>query len=723
MDSLRERFIDFCNYQKQHWYFTITIFLSAFLLFQVQPMIGKYILPWFGGTPAVWTTCMLFFQVLLLGGYAYAHWLNGLNPKTQGKLQSTLLIITFILMVFLFFVWQTPITPDASWKPTNFTFPIFYVLRVLLISVGLPYFLLATTSSLIQAWFSKIYHTKSPYHFYAISNAASLFALLSYPILFEPNFTLKTQALMWSVGYIFYILIFIYCAVQLIKLKGEKQEIINSSDIKNEMNITNNENTQSEPDVKPTWKSYFVWISLSICTCTMLLAITNQMCQDMTPVPFLWVLPLSIYLLSFVLCFNDKQKRFRKFYVMVFCLTLILGFINLTCVDKFSGRLSIFINITTSSFILLAACMLCHSELYIRRPKPCHLTSFYLMIAIGGALGGIFVGFIAPLIFSGFWEYPLSLIYCFLVIVYTNKKSFLYRCRYVISVISIIFGLLIVFNLLEIIMDTKEIMRNFYGVIRITQYMDEDIPINELLYGNVVHGEQFTKGPNKNIPTAYFTENSGIGIALTNHPKRLANQPMRIGIIGLGIGTLAAYAKEDDYIRFYEIDPNVIKIANDTTYFTYLSDCPAEKDVILGDARICLEQELASDDNQQFDILVVDAFSSDAIPVHLLTSEVFEIYLEHLNPNGGVIAINISNAYLDFIPVLWKAKEHFGLNGVFIKSFGDIYSYEAYWVLLTYNKEFLEIEAIVNAKSDVKDIPNIRLWTDNYSNLYQLLIK
>lgn len=721
MNSVRKTFMDF----REYWSFVLTISVSAFLLFQIQPLIGKYILPWFGGGPAVWTTCMLFFQVLLLGGYTYAYLISKLELRTQGGLHSIILLCTLILIVSLSFVWKTPITPGSSWKPPSSHFPTWYVLRLLTVSIGLPYFLLSTTSSLVQAWFGQIYRSKSPYSFYVVSNFASLFALISYPILFEPFMSLKEQAILWSLVYVIYALILGYCVIRVIRLAGEGKELgeREKSRAKKRGGGTHSyrvQSARSSDNKRPNWKTYLLWTSLAACASVMLLATTNQMCQDVAAIPFLWVLPLSLYLLSFVISFNDKQEYLRNIYILLLFVALFLGLWNLRNIRT----ISILVQLAIYSFVLLVCCMFCHSELYLRRPNPRHLTSFYLMLSIGGAVGGIFVGLIAPILFTGFWEYHLGLVFCsviVIVILFKGKNSWLYHLRFPLAVISVVLAVLLCLNPIDILSDTVEMSRNFYGVLRVRQAMMGDVLVNGLMHGSIFHGWQASSGPYHERPTTYYTENSGVGLALTNHPKRISDQPLRIGIVGLGIGTLASYGRPGDYIKFYEIDPNVVTMANNDRYFTYLSDCRARVDIVLGDARLLLERELEENKPQEYDILVIDAFASDAIPIHLLTKEAFELYLSHLN-SDGILAIHITNRHMNLVPVVWALKTHLGLDGVVVESMKDSdVSMTATWILLTNNEAFFENPTIIAAKYDFDNIPSIRLWSDDYSNLYQVL--
>jgi spermidine synthase len=461
-------------------------------------------------------------------------------------------------------------------------------------------------------------------------------------------------------------------------------------------------------------------MSLAICASVMLLATTNQLCQDVAAIPFLWILPLSFYLLSFVISFNDTHSYLRHWYPFLLLIALLLGWWNLEHVRT----IRIDLQIVSYAFILFVCCVVCHSELYLRRTHPRHLISFYLMLAVGGAVGGLFVSVIAPLIFKGFWDYHVGLLYCVVIIigrVFTEKNSWLYRLRFPLIGILVFLSALICYDPFEKIQHSVEMSRNFYGVLRVREAVDKDVRVYGLMHGSVFHGMQWSSGPFHTRPTDYFTETSGVGLAILNHPKRLSNQPLRIGIIGLGIGTLASYGRPGDYIKFYEIDPEVINVAFNEKYFTYLSDCQAQVETVLGDARISLERELQENSPQHYDIFVIDAFTSDAIPVHLLTKEAFEIYLSHLN-SDGIIAVHITNRHLNLVPVLHAIKTHFELDEAVVESIKDSkVSMSATWTLLTKNTEFLNNPAIQSAKSEIDDIADIQLWTDDYSNLYQVL--
>ncbi len=655
--------------------FGATIGISAFLLFQIEPMISKYILPWFGGGPAVWTAAMLFFQLLLLGGYAYAHFLSGLSLARQSIIHLVFSLVILGWMGMNAVRWSTPVTPDASWKPTVGAAPVLQVLLVLLVSIGLPFFLLSSTSSLVQSWFSRVRRQASPYAFYVLSNAASLIALISYPVLFEPNWTLTQQGIFWSAGFGIYLLVLGACMVT-----------IRSSRLGGTRDPESGTQVGQSDDKAPSWRSSLFWISLAACASVMLLASTNQMCQDIASIPFLWVLPLSLYLLSFVIAFHDNQRKLRTLYALLSLAAVALGLWNLSN----GSRLGTFFQIGSNALMLFAICLLCHSELYLHRPSPRYLTSFYLMLSIGGAAGGIFVSLIAPLIFPDFWEYNLGLIYVaiiFIAIAYQSRGSWLYRLRIPASVLALVLAVFILILPIGWTTHSLRMARNFYGVIKV-RAMDGPIQGYNLIHGAITHGSQAGPGPLHDVPTMYYTQPSGVGQAILNYPPRVAGQPIHIGVVGLGVGTIASYGRPGDVIRFYEIDPDVIAFARDSRYFSFLRDSPAKVDIIVGDARLSMERELAHNERQGFDILVIDAFSGDSIPTHLLTKEAIQLYLAHLKPNG-ILAFNISNRHLDLEPVLTLAGEHFGLSGVLIAQNNpkDQLGAASEWALFSANAE------------------------------------
>jgi len=683
--------------------YTLTIFLSAFLLFQVQPLMGRYILPWFGGSPAVWTTCMLFFQLLLLAGYLYAHLITRyLAQRRQVVIHIGLIAAALLLL---------PITPDAGYKPAGDEDPTLRILFILTTSVGLPYFLLATTGPLLQVWFRLVFSGTSPYRLYALSNAGSLLALLSYPFVVEPLLRLQTQSVLWSAGLCVFGALCALGALKTWQIHLQPVQAVSPSE------AVADGSRSSGP------LAALLWLALAACGSVLLLAVTNQICADIAVVPFLWILPLSLYLLTFILCFENERVYFRPVF---WPLLIVAAGALLWMLDR-GVDLSIQTQILGYSGGLFVLCMVCHGELVRLKPHPRHLTFFYLMVAGGGALGGIFVTVAAPAFFPIYLELHIGLWACCAL----AMAAFWYERRlaprrtrpwqrWVYLLICLVFlgflGEMLRRNVRETLADSLSFTRNFYGVLRVAVYNPKspDLMNYTLQHGRISHGSQFTAQDRRRQPTTYYSDRSGIGLALLNMPR---HSGLRVGIVGLGTGTIAAYGDENDRFTFYEINPAVIDIA--TSRFSYLSDSFADCDIVLGDARISLERQSP----QNFDILVLDAFNSDAIPVHLLTLEAFDTYLRHLK-REGVIAVHITNRYLDLAPVMETLADHFGFAAALIDSDSDEEEEidEATWMLLTRDKNFLALDAIREAASDDTDTTGRRiLWTDDYTNLFQIL--
>ena len=736
---------------KQTWVFGLAIFVSAFLLFQIQPMISKYILPWFGGGTSVWTTAQVFFQVLLLGGYGYAHGLNRLKSASQGRAHLGVMAVIAAWLVLMGLRWGAPVTPDASWKPTGALAPAWEVLVVLAVSVGLPYFLLSTSSSLLQSWYSRLHQQESPYWFYVLSNTASLLALLSYPVVFEPNLTLHEQALGWTAGFGVYLGLLGVCAWWVIRRAPQEtadqgaaadrpavppenakadpvQAILAAT---NEAELEAAVSSAAWQNAGPNFsnasaRNYYsvFWIALAACATTTSLAVTNQITQDVASVPFLWVLPLSLYLLTFIIGFNDWVARQREALVLLMLAAMGVGLLLLTK----PYELNLWQQILANCFVLLSVCLFCHSELYRSRPEPRYLTSFYLMISLGGALGGVLVSLVAPALFRDFWEFPLALIFCAVVIMqmtYSTPGSLLYRLRIPVMVITMVMEVFILLAPVKTFTSAIEVRRNFYGLmrIRLNEYTVEDqaVPIYAMLNGSILHGLQAVEEPWRSLPTTYYTEDSGAALAITRSSARERGDPLRVGLIGLGAGTLGHYGQQGDTFRFYEINPQVIEAAWDDRYFTYLRDSRATIEIVEGDARLSMERELQQGGSQRYDVLVIDAFSGDSIPVHLLNKEALDLYLAHLNPDG-VLAFHISNRYIDLEPVLWRLQQNLALLGLHVEGNddNDLESYSV-WILLTRDPVFMDRLDTVARKRDLNSYPHMRLWTDDYSNLFQVL--
>lgn len=673
--------------------FSLSIFLSAFLLFQIQPMIGKFILPWFGGTPAVWSTAMLFFQIFLTGGYAYAYWL--VKRPRQGWIHIALLGMTIALLTALGLGWPSPITPAADMRPADVSFPIFKIFLLLTVSVGLPYFVLAANGPLMQAWFSRVFPERSYAKLYALSNVGSLFGLLAYPLLIEPIFTLRQQGWFWTGGFVLFALVVGFISRRTV---GTIQNIVSTS-----------------IGERPSLSLRMLWIILSGMASLFLLSVTNQISQEVAVIPFLWILPLAIYLLSFILAFSDSRWYERRVYALLFSIASLATLWTMLR----AGSLNVILQISVYGILLFLSTMICHGELYRLRPQAEYLTSFYLMVSVGGAMGGIFVNLVAPFLFTGYWEFYLAWLLTIILLVVMLLPRFASQVNIQTRMMGASF--LLAIALLALGMNRFQnalfVERNFYGVIRVKEFDNNSVA---MIHGVTVHGIQYPH--DRARPTTYYVEDSGVGLLLQNHPQR--EDGLRVGILGLGAGTLATYAQDGDAYRFYEINPVVVRLAEgEGNYFSFLKDSKADFTVVTGDARISLEQELASGQRQNFDVLVLDTFSSDSIPVHLVTKEAFSLYLEHLAPNG-VIAAHISNRHLNLQPVLWQLAQEFELEMVLMDKPANVDDggFPSEWVLLTHDPAILEIPAIKSRAILFDNFKSpIRLWTDDYSNLFQIL--
>ncbi len=687
----------------------LTIFLSAFLLFQVQPLIGRYILPWFGGGPAVWTACMLFFQLLLLVGYAYAHLISSrLRRAHQAWLHVGLLAVS---------LWFLPIKPDAAvWKPLTPEEPTGHILALLLATVGMPYVLLSSTAPLIQRWFSLTYPGQSPYRLYALSNAGSLLALLTYPVVMEPSLTLGTQVVVWSLAFAVFAVLCGWSAAHFARLPAPATSPATTAD-------------PDHSDPKPALPTILLWLGLAAMGSVMLLATTNQMCQEVAVIPFLWVLPLSLYLLTFIISFEHERWYRRRSSGLLLAATSVSAVIVLAG----GAHVPLWIQIIVHSVTVFACCMSCHGELARAKPHPRHLTLFYLAVAAGGALGGTFVALGAPRLFSGYWEYHLGLAGCVLLVLIawyrdgvrhrSSQRPIDWWGR-----VGLVYALLLLALLYQThrhASDALAVSRNFYGVLRLDERTDLAGPKLTLTHGRVIHGYQYQDPEKRLWPTAYYGPDSGVGLALTHHPLRKEGNPhnggLRVGVVGLGAGTVAIYGRPADYFRFYEINPAVLRYSNE--YFTYRSTSAAKVDVVLGDARIRMEREIADGAAQQFDVLAVDAFSSDAIPIHLITRESAAVYWKHLK-DDGVLLFHVSSRSLDLAPITRALAEDCGCEAVRIESPKDEARgvSKATWVALSRNQAFLSNDAIRNVAKpwNDQDRPPL-LWTDDYAALWQVL--
>jgi SAM-dependent methyltransferase len=666
--------------------YAVTIFLSSFLLFLVQPLIARLILPWFGGSAAVWTTCMLFFQALLLAGYAYAHFLTThvRGGRRQALVHTVLLACAVVLL---------PIAPGESWKPAGDAEPISRILVLLTATVGLPYFLLASTSPLIQAWFSRARPGENPYRLFALSNLASLIALLGYPFAVEPQLTGHQQVVMWS--WLFAAFALLCAAVAWTTPEPAPQEAHASA-----------AGRLGTSDVA-------YWLALSATGSVLLLAVTNHLTQNVAAVPLLWLLPLTLYLLSFIIAFEGKGW-YRPEWFWTFVLMWLAGMAWLLVDSNYHYDLPVQLAIFLPG--LLLGCLFCHGELYRMRPAPQQLTAFYLIVSAGGALGGLLVAVVAPLVFSGYYELGVGLVVLAVLCALRFRGLNMVALGTSLAMVVVV-AAAAVYDVQRDKQNVSIATRSFYGVLRVKEYgsAGEEGHLKRLIHGTIMHGEQYMHPDKRGKLTTYYAEKSGIGVAIeSKHGK-----PVKVGVIGLGTGTLAAYGRRGDVFRFYDIDPRVIDLAK--SEFSYLGESKAKIEVVVGDARLTLEREAP----QGFDVLAVDAFSSDAIPVHLITKEALGIYLRHMMPDG-IVAFHVSNRFLDLIPVVARLAREQNAHVTHIKDDPDdddpLGRSRSDWVLVSRSAEALEKPQIAEAgAAEPKDKPEWRTWTDDYSNLIQIL--
>jgi hypothetical protein len=668
--------------------FAATIFLGAFLLFLIEPLFAKLILPWFGGSAAVWATCLVFFQSALLLGYLYADaTTRRLPPKRQSALHLALLLLSlFWLPVAPQLFWRAHVTIDPAWR----------ILGLLTFSIGLPFILLSATSPLLQSWYARRTSGRSPYHLFALSNLASLLALLSFPFLIEPRLSSRLQSILWSSIYGLFAL---SCSISAWLSRNHIAAALDK----------NAPAEAAKRNAPLPFRTILLCLSLSACGSMMLLAVTNHLSQNVAPVPLLWVVPLALYLLSFAMVFAKRQLYSRWFVARL--LAVSLGCAGYAIYDS-SITHAIQISVPLFCISLFIVCLFCHGELAQRKPAVQQLTSFYLIVALGGALGAVCVGLLAPHILSGIYELPIVLLFVSLLGVLLLWQEGWSARIFWTSVTLAVFAVL-VFNIRTTRQNTVAMMRNFYGALRIQEFKAGLIlPYRALLHGTIQHGAQYLSFPENRNPTTYYSRKSGVGLAL----QYCCDGPKKVGVIGLGAGTLAAYGKPGDSYRFYEINPQVIKIANG--WFTFLKQSPAKSEIILGDARLSLENEKP----QQFDVLAVDAFSGDAIPVHLLTQEAFAVYFRHLKPDG-ILAVHTSNTYLNLAPVVKLLAEDADYATRLIASGDDAPRMisSADWVLVTRNQEFLNKQETFTGSEIIVIPPHLRLWTDDYNNLFEIL--
>ena len=700
--------------------FLITVFLSAFLLFQIQPLISKHILPWFGGTPAVWTTCLFLFQALLFCGYTYAHFLTKLSIRAQCLCHGALLLCASLVSI----------VPSETWKPEGGENPLVLIPLMLLLTVGLPYFLLSASGPLLQAWFWRTCPEQSPYPLYAVSNTGSLLALLSFPFLVEPNLSGPQQAGLWRLGFWGFALLWGLVAIFVWNSRPPTRRSADDA-------LPAETKSQGLP-VDGGWKTTLLWIGWSACGVMLFMGVTNHLTLNVASVPFLWVLPLSVYLLSFIIVFHGFRWYSRRvaFALLVIATVVLLAMlqIEISFIQGSGFHVGFLQQVAVHAIVLLMLCLVCHGELHRLRPGPGRLTNFYLCIAFGGAVGGLTVGILAPAALLLNQELHLAILACCMLYLVTSTRdptSRLYRggprWRAALSVTSVVaLAGLLSYQTWVLLDDALLTRRNLFGTLRLIEEGNGDPSTRALTLvdGLTLHGQQYLDQALQQRPTAYYTPQTGVGSALSLLERGAGR---RVGIVGLGAGTLAAYGQPSDYFRFYEINPEVVDVA--TNWFTYLPQSAARWEIVLGDARLSLDREPP----QRFDVLILDAFSSDSIPIHLLTVEAFEIYEQHLSPTG-VIAINTSSLHLDLSPVVYQlawSRQYHALNVV---NRDDLASHTSAssWMILSRDPEFLNALVqhleplrgsgqVLLARRPADKYKDLRPWTDHENNLFRIL--
>lgn len=709
-------------------WFAVTILLGAFLGFQVQPLFSKTILPWFGGSPAVWTTCLVFFQTALLAGYAYAHALSRLRPVHRQVFVHLMLAVAALLLL--------PITPGPDWRPTPRASPIGQIVLLLVRFVAVPYVLLAATSPLLQSWFAAVDAKRSVYRFYALSNLGSLAGLISYPLIVEPRLTTSRQGMLWSLAFGVYAAL---CGVLALRMRFASRSPTGRPVAAGPSALA-----AAAGVGKQTW---WTWVLLPALGSILLLSITNHLCQNVAVIPLLWIVPLATYLVTFIICFEAEQWYVRRWFAAMALLALLAAsylvlfryldqtFLALGLEDLwFYLTHDVVVEATVYLLILFLLCMICHGELVRRKPPPERLTAFYLAVSAGGAAGGMLVAVVCPQVFASYVELNLSLLAGFglalAVLADEARRQWFPRVsrtvRMIAAVLAAAAGAIVVWGQWEAADHEAGLLRlrNFYGTMSVKErYPNEPEWRGLALYhGRTLHGFEHDLPRLRGKPTTYYTEDSGVGRALAAMRQ---TKPLRVGLVGLGVGTLAAYGRPGDVFTFYEIDEDVVRLARQ--YFSFLTQSAARVEVVVGDARLSLEHAPPQD----FDVLVLDAFSGDAIPVHLLTAEAFAVYLRHLRPEG-IIAAHISSRYVDLVPVLNALARHCQLSQAYVVWPQDPTGVDwadqhglgltpSQWMLLSRDPRVLQRAPIREAAEIPVELRTQPVWTDQSNNLLQVL--
>ena len=637
---------------------------------------------------------MLFFQSLLLLGYLYTHWMmRYLSTPRQSFLHIALLLLC------LFFL---PISPSEALKPQGSENPTGLILYLLGVTIGLPYMVLSTTGPLVQAWFAKERSDVVPYRLFALSNLGSMLALLAYPLVIESALPTRMQSWTWSAFFV----VFVGCCVY---LSRRSLALGDASPATPGMA----KGIAEVPAPTPTLGQQLIWVALAACPSMLMVADTSFMTENIAPIPLMWVMPLALYLLSFIICFEMPSWYKRVVWLPLLVLSLaLLAYLPNLGIGEWPVSLSVGLNLL--SFFVV--CMACHGELALQKPNPRHLTSYYLMLSVGGFLGGFFVGVIAPYFFNSNYEFAVGLVLSAAVVLTAligPAEGLARSWRIPVGVLGGAISMALVWASVSYHQSKSEGVtwkaRNFYGSLKMYEYGG----YRRMLHGQIIHGQQYVSDDLRRLPTTYFTPASGVGLAMLAKGEK---GPLHVGVLGLGVGTLVAYGRAGDVYRLYEIDPLVIELAQEK--FTYLSDTPAKLEIILGDGRLQLERE----PSQQFDVLVMDAFSGDSVPVHLLTLEAFAIYFNHLKTDG-VLAMNVTNAFLDLVPVLKRAADHYGKHIRLLEHPGDQgFAFASRWIVITDSKDFFD-QTSLQAMREVDAPKDFVAWRDDYSSLLAVLKK
>jgi hypothetical protein len=690
--------------------FAVAIGVGALLLFQVQFVLGKQVLPWFGGVPAVWSTCLVFFQTLLLGGYAYAHGLTRLPVRRQVAVHLVLLTLAAISLAARSFGWPSPITPDDAWKPLPEGAPVRQILGLLGAAVGLPYLLLASTGPLLQRWWAAVWPDRSPYRLYALSNLGSLAGLLTYPFLVERLLAVPQQGWLWTTLFIGYGGATLAAALTYAR-QGEADRQLRDT---------------SASVAAPAWREQLLWAWLAAAPAALLQSTTAWLTIDVAAVPLLWMAPLALYLVTFIVAFEYPKVYHRLTWTML----LLVALAGAIAAAQADTDVSPAWHMGAGLAVLLAAGMFCHGELGMRAPAPVHLTRFYLVVAAGGAAGSAATALLPPVLSTWVVEYPVSLFAVALAVFAVYASAFRpadtprlpwWSRLLAVALVPTMVGLAR-FTIASGREQQSSVIvssRNFFGWIRVRE---SEAPgggtYRRLLHGNTVHGNQFREPPRRHQATTYYTTGSGVGQAV-EWLRDFGPGRLHVGVVGLGAGTMASYAQAGDVFRFYEIDPQVVALSRGPEpVFTYVADAAGEVRIVQGDARLSLERESDND----FDLLVLDAFSSDAVPAHLLTVEAFGLYARHLRDARSLLAVHISNRFLELEGIVRSGGATAGFSAVVVEHYPDGDGEESTtWVLLA--RDGAVLEAFGDPDAGGGEEVHVRPWTDAWSNIFDVIAR